>query len=58
MGGATLVVLTRGFGAALPVSDAATLAAVWTSAAATALVAAFLGGLIALAMWLVGYRPG
>ena len=53
----TLAVLTQGFGAGLPVADAATLAATWTSAAATAVVAGFLGGLVALAMWLVSYRP-
>lgn len=51
-----LAALTQGFGAELPVTDAATLTAVWTSAAAMAAVAAFLGGLTALAMWLVGYR--
>jgi hypothetical protein len=55
-GGVTLGVLTQGLGAGLPVADAATLTATWTSAAATALVAAFLGALVALAMWLVSYR--
>ncbi|MES2753180.1 MAG: hypothetical protein V4659_00795 [Pseudomonadota bacterium] len=54
----TLAVLTKGFGAALPVADAATLSAIWTSAAASSAVAGFLGALIALAMWLVSYRAG
>jgi hypothetical protein len=53
----TLGVLTQGYGAGLPVADAATLTATWTSAVATAVVAGFLGGLMALAMWLVSYRP-
>lgn len=54
---ATLLILTQGTGLGLPLADAATLAAIWTSAIASAAVAAFLGGLIALAMWLVSYRP-
>lgn len=60
-GVATLAVLALGFGAGFgagrPGADAATQGALWTSAAATAAVAAFLGGLTALAMWLVAYRP-
>lgn len=55
-GAVTLAALTRGFGAGLPVVDAATLAMIWTSAAATAAIAGFLGALVALAMWLVSYR--
>ncbi len=52
----TLGVLTQGFGAGLPLADAATLTATWTSALAMAGVAGFLGVLVALAMWLVSYR--
>lgn len=56
-GVATLGVLTQGFGAGLPPADAATLTELWTSALAMAGVAGFLGALVALAMWLVAYRP-
>lgn len=52
---AALAVVTQGFGLGLRASEAA---AIWGSGLATAAVAAFLGGLIALAMWLVAYRPG
>lgn len=52
----TLAATTHGFGSGLPPVDAAALGVMWTSAMLTAAVAGFVGALVALAMWLVGYR--